>query len=171
LNPEHPPFARLRVEREGSLFATGATSLFNEWGDARPDFALADLFACHRAGDIAAAGASGGRTGSADPIGAFAPSPSGHTYLRLLPEVRARVEGPKAGDEPPITGTRHAVLRGFEETDIIAYGGSLAPLRVDKTALVPLTFVPPFPTSGCDRRIRCSGTFKQAAGPEHCGIR
>jgi hypothetical protein len=134
------------VERGGSLFATGATSLFNEWGDARPDFALADLFACHRAGEVAAPGAPGGRTGSADPIGAFAPSPSGHTYLRLLPELRARMDGPKAGDEPTITGTRHAVLRGFEETDIVAYGGSLTSLRVDKNAVVPLTFVPPFPT-------------------------
>jgi hypothetical protein len=134
------------VERGGSLFATGATSLFNEWGDARPDFALADLFACHRTGEIAAGGASGGRTGSADPIGAFAPSPSGHTYLRLLPELRAGVDGPKAGHEPPITGTRHAVLRGFDETDIVAYGGSLTSLRVDLNAVVPLTFVPPFPT-------------------------
>ena len=43
----------------------------------------------------------------ADPIGAFAPSPSGHTYLRLAPELRARVDGPRAGDEPAISGTRH----------------------------------------------------------------
>ena len=80
------------------------------------------------------------------PAGAFAPSPSGHTYLRLTPELRARVDGPKAGDEPPITGERHAVLRGFEETDLLAFGGTLSPLRLEPTAVVPLTFVPPFPT-------------------------
>ena len=134
------------VERGGSLFATGATSLHNEWGDPRPDFALGDLFGCHRTGEMTPGGVSGGRGGSTDPIGAFAPSPSGHTYLRLIPELRARVDGPRAGDEPAISGSRHAVLTGFEETDLLAYGGSLTPLRVDKSAVVPLTFVPPFPT-------------------------
>ena len=135
------------VVRGGSLVATGATSLCNEWGDARPDFALADLFACHRVGaDAGAPRSSGGRGASADPIGAFAPSPSGHTYLRLVPERRARVDGPRAGDEPPVSGTRHPVLSGFDETDLLAFGGSLGPLRFDTKALVPLTFVPPFPT-------------------------
>jgi hypothetical protein len=38
------------------------------------------------------------------------------------------------------------VLEGFDETDIIAYGGLLVPMRVDAGATVPLTFVPPFPT-------------------------
>ena len=45
-----------------------------------------------------------------------------------------------------MTGTRHQVLRGFEETDLLPFGGSLTALNVDATALVPLTFVPPFPT-------------------------
>ena len=35
------------VERGGSLVATGDTSLFNEWGDMRSDYALADLFGAH----------------------------------------------------------------------------------------------------------------------------
>ncbi len=134
------------VERGGSLLATGATSLFTEWGDPRPDFALADLFRCHQTGELPMAATTAARGGSADPIGAFAPSPSGHTYLRLAPELRARVDGPRAGDEPAISGTRHAVLRGFDETDLIAFGGTLGPLKVDAGALVPLTFVPPFPT-------------------------
>lgn len=134
------------VQRGGSLFATGATGLYNEWGDARKDFALADLFGCHRAGDIPPLRASDRRGGGGDPAGAFAPSPSGHTYLRLLPEMRARVDGPRAGDEPPVTGARHAVLRGFEETDLLPFGGTLTALKVDANALVPLTFVPPFPT-------------------------
>jgi hypothetical protein len=134
------------VQRGGSLFATGATGLDNEWGDPRPDFALADLFGCHRGGDAAASRPTGGRGGATDPIGAFAPSPSGHTYLRLSPELRSRVDGPRGGDEPAIAGTRHPVLRGFEETDLLPFGGSLSALRVEPKALVPLTFVPPFPT-------------------------
>jgi len=41
------------VERGGALIATGQTSLFDEWGDARPDFALGDLFGVSRAGSAA----------------------------------------------------------------------------------------------------------------------
>ena len=126
--------------------ATGSTGLYNEWGDRRADFALADLFGCHRAGEAAQELSPGGRAGGGDPAGAFAPSPSGHTYLRLSPELRARVDGPKAGDEPPAAGERHAVLQGFEDTDLLAFGGTLSPLKVEKSAAVPLTFVPPFPT-------------------------
>ena len=37
-------------------------------------------------------------------------------------------------------------MSGFEETDLLAYGGSLSALRTDANAVVPLTFVPPFPT-------------------------
>jgi hypothetical protein len=44
------------------------------------------------------------------------------------------------------SGARHPVLRGFEETDILPFGGSLSPLKVESTATVPLTFVPAFPT-------------------------
>jgi hypothetical protein len=134
------------VERGGGLLATGATSLYDEWGDARPDFALADLLACHRTGDPAAPRSEGRRGGNADQIGAFAPGPAGHTYLRLTPEFRARVDGPHATGEPAISGSRHEVLRGFDDTDLLAFGGSLTPLRVDAGAVVPLTFVPPFPT-------------------------
>jgi hypothetical protein len=50
-----------------------------------------------------------------------------HTYLRIA------------------SGDRHAVLRGFEETEILPFGGSLSDLCVDAGAIVPLTFIPPFP--------------------------
>jgi hypothetical protein len=50
-----------------------------------------------------------------------------HTYLRLA------------------AGERHAVLRGFEETDILPFGGLLEPMRTDPGAIVPLTFIPAFP--------------------------
>ena len=93
-----------------------------------------------------AADAAAARAAVRGSVGASAPGPGGHTYLRLLPELRARVDGPRSGDEPAVTGTRHRVLRGFDETDLLPFGGSLTALNVDAHALVPLTFVPPFPT-------------------------
>ena len=132
------------VERGGSLVATGHTSACDEWGDPRPDFALADLFACHRRPDTGSV--PPGRERPASASGAFAPSPSGHTYLRLSPEWRARIDGPHTGDEPPARGERHPVLLGFDETDLLPFGGTLSPLQTDAAATVPLTFVPAFPT-------------------------
>jgi len=119
------------TSRGGSVIATGATSLYDEWGDARPDFALADLFGAHASAEFEKLGQWAGR--------------SFHTYLRLAPELRARVFGPKAGDEPPATGQRHPVLDGFEETDILPFGGMLPRVRTDPGVVIPLTFVPPFP--------------------------
>jgi hypothetical protein len=122
--------------RGGGLLATGQSSLFNEYGDPRPDFALADLFGAHlvhpqHASDV------GRRRKCA--------SETAHTYLRLDPERRAGVDGPQTGNEPTVTGERHYVLRGFEETDIIPFGGALDGLNVDAGAKVLLTFVPAFP--------------------------
>ena len=117
------------VEKGGGLIASGASSLYNERGESRGDFALADLFGVHAGAKVRVD--SSARTS--------------HTYLRLHPELRARVWGPKAGDEPPPTGERHPVLRGFDETDIIPYGGVLEPLKTDPGVTVLLTFVPEFP--------------------------
>ena len=127
---------RAFVGRGGSLVATGRTGLYDEWGDPRDDFALADLFGCHHAAAVS----------KLDVGAASAPGSSVHTYLRLSPELRARVDGPLTGDEPAVTGSRHPVLRGFDDTDILPFGGTLAALRVDAKATVPLTFVPAFPT-------------------------
>ena len=134
------------VAHGGSLLATGVASLYDEWGDPRPDFALADLFACHRAGDTPRLGSPTDDRSADGTRGVFAPSPDVHTYLRLIPELRARVDGPHVPGEPPATGTRHPVLRGFDDTDIVAFGGLLSPLKLGPGAVVPLTFVPPFPT-------------------------
>jgi hypothetical protein len=132
------------VQGGGSLFATGDTSLYNEWGDARPDFALGDLFGVRHEGEIPKLEGLQSRPARRGAAEFF--NPEGHTYLRLHPELRSRVDGPKSGDEPPVNGMRHPVLRGFEQTDILPYGGTLSSLRVDPGAVVPLTFVPPFPT-------------------------
>jgi hypothetical protein len=124
------------AERGGGLLATGDSSLCNEWGDPRPDFALADLLGAHVEGPT--------RTGN-DARRKRNASDTAHTYLRLSPERRAKVDGPKVGTEPTVATERHAVLRGFEETDILPFGGVLEPLRVDARAEVLATFVPAFP--------------------------
>jgi hypothetical protein len=117
--------------RGGSVVATGVTSLYDEFGDARKDFGLASLFGAHFEGK---AGEERNWAGA-----------SQHTYLRLSPELRAGVWGPKSGNEPAPAGERHPVLKGFEKTDIVPYGGILGNLRVDSGGIVPLTYIPVFP--------------------------
>jgi hypothetical protein len=130
--------ARHFVERGGSLIATGETSRCNEWGEPRADFALADLFGAH---------VIGGQPASIDPATRHSILETQHTYLRLTPELRSRFDGPKAGNEPAAAGERHPVLKGFDETDILPFGGMLEPLRVDSGAAVLATFIPAFPIS------------------------
>jgi hypothetical protein len=115
----------------GAVIATGVTSLYNELGDARNDYGLADLFGAHFMGTAGAEKSGAGQTL--------------HSYLRLSPELRASVPGPETGDAPRATGPRHPVLRGFDETDILPFGGTLTPLKLDSGVALPLTFVPPFP--------------------------
>jgi hypothetical protein len=124
------------VERGGGLVATGESSRYDEWGDPRPDFALADLFGAH------ATGTHHGSAGLADPNWE---TWAQHSYLRLAPELRAGVYGPQTGAEPPEDGERHPVLRGFDEVDVLPFGGRLEVVRADDEAQVLLTFVPPFP--------------------------
>ena len=108
-----PPLRRARRRRWSP---PASTSLYDEWGDARRLRARGPV---RRARRPARAGRRTRRPRSH------------HTYLRLTPELRARVWGPKAGDEPALAGQRHAVLRGFDETDILPFGGMLEPLRTD----------------------------------------
>jgi Hypothetical glycosyl hydrolase 6 len=122
------------VANGGGLLATGQSSRFDEWGDPRPDFALAELFGAHAAAPPADEARR--RKDAAE---------TSHAYLRLNPELRARVDGPHVGTEPTVTGERHRVLQGFEETDILPFGGVLEPLKVSAGASVLLTFVPAFP--------------------------
>jgi len=146
LSNEQCAAIRRFVERGGSLLATGATSLYDEWGDPRPDFGLAGLFGAHTIGPTPRLRGASERRQATQRRGGDRFSPDAHTYLRLSPEMRARVNGPKAGDEPSATGERHAVLKGFDETDILPYGGTLSPLKTEPGTFVPLTFIPPFPT-------------------------
>jgi hypothetical protein len=47
--------------------------------------------------------------------------------------------------EPLVTGKRHAILDGFEETDLLPFGGLLNTLKIDAGVEIPLTIVPQFP--------------------------
>lgn len=127
------------VSLGGNLIVTGATSRYDEWGDPRPDFGLSSILGVHAT--AAAPRLQRAERGRVDRF-----SPEGHTYLRLHPEWRGRVDGPHIAGEPKAEGFRHPVLAGLDETDIVPYGGSLQPLQVDSGAEIPLTYVPPFPT-------------------------
>ncbi|HFB97799.1 MAG TPA: hypothetical protein ENJ62_01545 [Bryobacterales bacterium] len=118
----------------GSLIASGETSFHNEWGDARERPALAELFGVRPTGN---------RYGSLGPVAGW--SGDDHTYLRLSPPVGRDVYGPESGEEPVTSKPRHDVLSGFEETDIIAFGGLLVEVEAAGGTTVPLTLVPNFP--------------------------
>lgn len=109
------------VERGGGLLATGESSLRDEWGEFRGDFALADLFGAHITEK------------PSNQDGRRPASEMQHTYLRL----------PSGNGEPH--AHRHPILQGFEETDLLPFGGILHPLRLEPDVQAPLTFVPPFP--------------------------
>jgi hypothetical protein len=126
------------VERGGSLIATDQSSRCNEWGEPLADFALADLYGAH---------VVEGPGASSDAVRRRHAIESEQTYLRLTPELARRVDGPHIASEPAITVERHPVLKGFDETDILQFGGVLEPLRVDPNAVVPATFIPAFPVS------------------------
>jgi len=132
--------ARLRrfVQRGGGLLATGQSSLCDEWGDPRPDFALADLFGAHLPAAHGAREEATRRRWAAETI---------HSYLRLTPELRAGVDGPHPAGEPPAGGSRHPALAGFAETDLLAFGGTLEALTLEPSAQVLATFVPAFPAT------------------------
>ena len=107
------------VGRGGGLVATGHTSLCDPNGDARADFALADLFGArlppkHGARDEA--------------IRRRWASQTDHSYLRIPPDRRG-----------------HAAWKGFDETAILPFGGTLEALDLAPTAEVLATFVPSFP--------------------------
>ena len=124
------------VKKGGNLFATGLTSLFNDQGEPRSDFALADLFGTHISGKVSPL---------SDGTAVKRARDTYHTYVRLDPELRRRVEGPHRDTEPQISGDRHPVLKGFDETDILSFGGILEPLRTDQGTKTLMTFIPEFP--------------------------
>ncbi|HWY75091.1 MAG TPA: Tat pathway signal protein, partial [Verrucomicrobiae bacterium] len=136
MSDAHCQSVRRFVQRGGGIVATGEASLCNESGEVRADFGLADVFGVHLP--------AGQRRDNWSAKVAEAAG-TNHTYLRLTPELGAKLDGPKTGKEPTITGTRHPVLAGFDETDLLPYGGTFRALSVDPGCETLATFVPPLP--------------------------
>ena len=107
------------VEHGGALIATGRSGLYDEWGQPRHDFVLADLLGCH----YVALGREGERPREAR-------GETLHSYLRI-----GQSEG-----QP-----RHAILGGFENTDLVPFGGWLGDVIAADGVEALLTYVPAFP--------------------------
>ena len=136
MTTEQMAAVRRFVQKGGSVVATGETSLYDEWGDVRPDYGLADLFGVHMVATVE-------KTIPAEK----AARDAYHTYMRLTPELRATMKGPHTSGEPKVgTAKRHPILKGFEETDILPFGGLLEPKRVEAGTEVLTTYIPQFPT-------------------------
>ena len=100
----------------GAIVASGETSLYDEHGIRRGDFALAEVLGVH-AGNKKAGPRPGG--------------PADHSYLRALPDIGS--------------GDRHPILRGLEETNIVGFGGTIQNVKPADGTIVPLTYIPDFP--------------------------
>lgn len=123
----------------GGLLVIGADcGLFTEQGEARNDFPLDDVLGAHLA-DASVVGDWASRRQRA--------AETQHTYLRLHPERRGSVPGPRGGNEPVSVDERHAALRGFDATDLLPFGGVLPELRLAQGVEVLATYVPPFPSN------------------------
>ncbi len=125
---------RAFVRTGGSLVVTGLTSLCDEAGQPRDDFALADVLGVHVQDARHPCQDAATRT-------AWAKSWQ-QTYLRLRP---ANDTGSIAAQTAPVG--LHEMLQEFKETELLAFGGRLAPLLVDESARVLLTYIPPVPLS------------------------
>lgn len=120
-------------ERGGGIVASGETSRYDEWGEPRADFGLADVLGVH---------ATGVHHGEARPDTEPPAGWSRHTYLRLSPELYANGSSPEPCGPDAV---RHAALEGFDETDLLPFGGRLEVVTPDPDRIVLATFVPPFP--------------------------
>jgi hypothetical protein len=117
------------VAHGGGLVVTGRSGCLDTWGAPRSTPALDELLGIRRSAQ--SSGVEGMISASWDVYTA-------HTYLRLLPEL----------NQPgSVTAeiTRHPLLAGFDETDIVAFGGALEGVLADEGVNTLATYVPAFP--------------------------
>ncbi len=124
------------VGQGGSLVVTGETGACDAAGVRREVPGLAELFG------LVPDGAPLGDIG--DPV-LDIERPLRHSYLRLAPENRAAVYGPKDPTAPEPGQPRHPVLAGLDDADTVPFGGYLPRMRVTGDARVLATWVPEFP--------------------------
>lgn len=105
------------VARGGSLVITGASSMIDDTGRARSDFGIADILGCSHLGPI---------THCDEKHNSSWECPQWHSYLRI--------------QKPS-----HALFAGFEETDIIPFGGTLQTVACSSRSAILATEIPPFP--------------------------
>jgi hypothetical protein len=135
LSDDHLAAIRSFAEQGGSVIISGETGWQDPDGTRRDNPGLAELI-----GVRITSGAYGGHSLADFNIERH----ERHTYLRIMPELRARVDGPTDVSAPAPEGARHPVLAGLDDTDLIAFGGYL-PIAEPCGANVLATFVPDFP--------------------------
>ncbi|QQA44325.1 beta-galactosidase trimerization domain-containing protein [Pelagovum pacificum] len=125
------------VEAGGGIVATGETGVRDTDGSLREIPALVDLLGVTPDG----ANVYGDVTSPDPNIEVY----SRHTYLRLSPEFRSTVDGPKDDTAPERNGERHPILAGLDQTDSVPFGGRLVTCSAGPDVEVVATFVPEFP--------------------------
>ncbi|RPJ54560.1 MAG: Tat pathway signal protein, partial [Acidobacteria bacterium] len=107
------------VKNGGSLVVSGETGMADEWGQARPNWPLAELLGVDPINGLKRE--AGSRRPGAN-----------HSYIRLLPDMGGG-------------GRRHEVLAGFDKTNILPFGGSLVAVKARRETSVVATLIPDFP--------------------------
>jgi hypothetical protein len=121
---------RAYVGRGGSVLATFASSLFDETGQRRQDFGLADVFGVTFNGRIDGPMQNSYLSLDSDPT----PAPAANTRPNMTAAAAA-------------TGARHAILQGFDDTTRIINGVFRIDVRPQPSVTFPspLTLIPSYP--------------------------
>lgn len=121
---------RRHVEGGGSVVASANSGRYDEWGEPRSGSGSAGL----ALDELLGIRHTGVRLGIEGRPSSDWEVHSGHTYLRL----------PPAGGSSDASA-RHPIVAGFDETDILAFGGTLQQVELLSGARAVATYIPAFP--------------------------
>lgn len=124
------------VNTGGSVIATGETSMMDETGELRKDFALSKLFGISR---------QEGSRGEQQPADPNIEVSDRHTYLRLMLKQNQTQLNANELMGTSISSERHPILDQLDATDILPFGGYLPLVLVEPDVTVLATFIPEFP--------------------------